>query len=94
MNRVTSFVGMIRTIACFITHFDTPLHYSLTRTHNNIILDIIHCPTLYLKTRFGDWILSPSSSGTCSDGSNGIDTLSLEVDTVPFLGGPIWLRST
>jgi hypothetical protein len=23
-------------------------------------LDIIHCPALYLKQRFGDWILSPS----------------------------------
>jgi hypothetical protein len=24
-------------------------------------LDIIHCPVLYLKRRFGDWTLSPSS---------------------------------
>jgi hypothetical protein len=35
------------------------------------ILDIIHCPVLYLETqRFGDWIPSPSSGGTYSDGPN------------------------
>jgi hypothetical protein len=29
------------------------------------ILDIIHRPVFYLRTRrFGDWILSPSSGGT------------------------------
>jgi hypothetical protein len=35
------------------------------------ILDIIHCPVLYLKiSRFGAWILSPSSGGTYSGGPN------------------------
>jgi hypothetical protein len=34
------------------------------------VLDIIHRPAFYLKTYFGDRILSPSSSGTYSDGSN------------------------
>jgi hypothetical protein len=36
-----------------------------------VILDIIHRPVFYLKTRrFGDWILSSSSSGTYLDGPN------------------------
>jgi hypothetical protein len=33
-------------------------------------LDIIHRPVFYLKTCFGNWILSPSSGGTYSDGPN------------------------
>jgi hypothetical protein len=46
---------------------------------NIMFLDIIHRPAFNLKTksslyfktqRFGDWILSPSSSGTYSAGSN------------------------
>jgi hypothetical protein len=33
------------------------------------ILDILHRPAFYLKTRrFGDWILSPSSSKNYSGG--------------------------
>jgi hypothetical protein len=43
----------------------TSLHITIT------ILDIIHHPVFYLKTkRCGDWILSPSSGGTYSDGPN------------------------
>jgi hypothetical protein len=37
----------------------------------NTILEIIHRTVFYLKTGlFGDWILSPSSDGTYSDGPN------------------------
>jgi hypothetical protein len=35
-----------------------------------IILDVIHRLVFYLKQRFGDWILSPSSDGTYSVGPN------------------------
>jgi hypothetical protein len=49
------------------------LSVDLWRWYINInvtILDIIHRPVLFKTRRFGDWILSPSSGGTYSDGTN------------------------
>jgi hypothetical protein len=44
------------------------------------ILKVIHRPVFYLKQRFGDWILSPSSGGTYSVVSGNRDQ--------PYRSGP------
>jgi hypothetical protein len=67
------------------------LSIGLWRWYINItitILDIMHHPVLCLKTqRFGDWILTPSSGGTYSDGPNR-KSWSLSTDLLAHLNRP------
>jgi hypothetical protein len=77
------FYSKLNSIGLFVPHRNTSrpryepnrlmLSVGLWRWYINItitILDIIYRPVFYSEQRFGDWILSPSSGGTYSVGSN------------------------
>jgi hypothetical protein len=61
-------------LLCYLMLPLTSLSLLKHENENSIIitiLDIIHRPVFRLETRrFGDWILSPFSYGTYSDGPN------------------------
>jgi hypothetical protein len=49
------------------------------RYTNIVFLDITHCPVLFKRQHFGDWILPPTSGGTYPGGPR-------QIDLVPISG--------